>query len=204
MGRVNIHNLGAAEKALQNYNFKDLQRACLVRGLNFSDMPEMGFFELQSFFIKNFLVETDNTLLDKYDQWFESEMALEGKGVDNPEYSYMFHPSLRMGFYTGEDDEGNLVGSKKPRKFKKPKVEKKRERRKDLGGIFAGTKKAMTMELAKDILTKRYEQNPEEEPNHEKILARIIKKVAKEFPDANEKSIKIWYNKIKKTVKPRS
>lgn len=201
MARKSIHNLAAADKALQQYNFKDLQRACLVRGMEPQDMVEADYFKLQSFFANNFHVDPDNSLLDKFDEWFGSEMALIGKGSDNPDYAWMFHPDLRLGFHTGEDEKGNLTGSKKPRKFKKPVEKKKRTRRKDLGNIFAGTKKALTMELAKEILTKKYKKKPNKEPNHDVIISRITKQVTKKFPDANDKSIRIWYNKMKRQVK---
>tara|TARA_R110001606_G_scaffold397658_2_gene574839 strand:- start:884 stop:1489 length:606 start_codon:yes stop_codon:yes gene_type:complete len=200
MGRIRIHNLSAAEKDLSQYVFKDLQRACLVRGMEPQKMVESDYWKLQSFYIKNYSEVPNNSLLDEYDEWFDSEMALLGKGADNPDYKWMYHPDLRLGFTTGTDEKGNLVGSKKPRLFKKPKEVTKKERRKDLGGIFAGTKKAMTMELAKEIINKRQAKDLDKKLNHDAIIGRITKKVLRQFPDANEKSIRIWYNKIKKEL----
>jgi len=190
------NDIGNVHGELQNFTIKDLQRACIVRGMKFDEVTQADIWKLQSFYIRNAHVTTDNRLLDKYDEDFESEMALQGKGIDNPDYAWMYHPDLRMGFYEGTDDTGKPTGERRPRMFKKPEEPKpKRERLKSLGGIFSGTKKAMTTELTISLIRKRREQG--EEINQEALIRRITKKVLEAFPDANEKSIRIWYSKAK-------
>ena len=66
---------------------------------------------------------------------------------------------------------------------KKPKEKKKRQR--DERGLVAGTKKSYTFELT----SKGYD------------LERVTRRVLKKFPDANAKSISLWYRKAKRGVK---
>jgi ATP-dependent exoDNAse (exonuclease V) beta subunit len=67
--------------------------------------------------------------------------------------------------------------------FMKPKEKKKRQR--DERGLVAGTKKSYTFELT----AKGYD------------LERVTRRVLKKFPDANAKSISLWYRKAKRGVK---
>ena len=60
--------------------------------------------------------------------------------------------------------------------------EKKEPRKKDANGLFQGTKKSYTYELQKKG----------------KTLDQVITKVTRKFPDAQTKSIRIWFNKSKK------
>lgn len=177
--------LTPADKALRKLKYKDLQRECIVRGMSFEDLVEADIWRLQSYFKKHYYDAKDSDKLDEFDRWFEGEMTLEGKGTDNPEHAWMHHPSLRLGFTQGEDEQGNSIGHLKPRKFKKVKKKAKRVKLKELGGIIGGTKKAMTFALA-------IKGNS---------LSRVQKKVKKAFPEAQDKSIRIWYNKAIKLKK---
>lgn len=88
-------------------------------------------------------------------------------------------PFIPLGFRE-TDEEGNTVKVKKPRGIKKKK--KKRERNKQFG-IFSGTKKELTYRSQVEGLT----------------LEETINRVKEVFPDANDKSISIWYKKSKRT-----
>lgn len=81
-------------------------------------------------------------------------------------------PSLRLS-YIGEGEDGKP--KKKKIKEKKPKKEK---RERDENNLYKGTKKSYTFELAKRGFS----------------LERVARRVLKKFPDASEKSIKIWYS----------
>lgn len=74
------------------------------------------------------------------------------------------------------DEEGEPVHVFQP-KAKKPK--KHVEKDGDMGGLWKGTKKHLTMQCKKDGLN----------------LEKTLKKVMEEFPDAKESSIKIWYKR---------
>ena len=165
-------NLTPAQKELAMFNYQQLQRACIVRGMHFDALVKGNLYSLQAYFEKHFYDKVDNSLLDKFDEWREEVMRR--RGTDEP--------FVRLGFIGEKDPStGEVLSIKKPKKFKKPKNTKKREKDGDFG-IWLGTKKALTAECLK----KGYD------------LEKTIQKVKDAFPDAKEKSINIWYKRFKK------
>ena len=167
--------LVALHGSLDEMNFKDLQRRAIVLGMPFPEVPQSDYFRLRSF-IENSENKIDNSLIDKYDDWMDKQLEACGYGPNDPMRSYQF----RLGFVaedpeTGERKMKRVKGIKKP---KKPTV----HHEKDDNGFWKGTKKSYTFELA----AKGYE------------LERIIRRVQKKFPDANEKSIKQWCRAAKR------
>jgi hypothetical protein len=109
-------------------------------------------------------------LLRLYDDWLDNELIMGGNGD-------LVHSSLRLGYVGDREDDED-----KPKKIKpEPKAKVKKE--KTAEGIFSGTKKALTFKCEKDG----------------KTLEETISMVMENFPDAAEKSIKIWYKKSKRT-----
>jgi hypothetical protein len=82
--------------------------------------------------------------------------------------------------YVEEPESDEVLKLKKAEKTSKPKSAPKIGRIKDESGIVKGTKKALTIKLAKEGLE----------------ISKIIKRVKKEFPDANENSMKIWAKRL--------
>lgn len=162
-----------ADKELSLMRYADLQKACLVRGLDFKKMVDSDIGYLSWFFKENFYEKTDNTRLDAFDEWREEIMKKRGKD----------DPFIRLGFIGEKDEEtGEVISIKRQKKFKKPKKNKKREKNEEYG-IWKGTKKALTAEC--------YQEG--------KTLEKTLKIVMGKFPDAKEKSISIWFKRFKRS-----
>ena len=85
-----------------------------------------------------------------------------------------------MGFIGEKDEEGNIKSKKRIKGIEKPK---KPKRERDTNGLYKGTKKSYTYELAQKGFS----------------IERITRRVKKKFSDASDKSITIWYrNALKK------
>jgi len=155
---------------IKELRLPDLQRECIMRGMAFQVVCDSSIPKLNSFLVKNWDNSLDRNLITEFDVWMDNELKSIGR-------EDLIHPMLSLG-HTENKDTGQVV----KRKIKpiKPQKKKKRERTND--GIFKGTKKAYTYELAKQGIPK-----PE-----------AIKMVKEKFPEANEKSVSIWYNKAKK------
>jgi hypothetical protein len=165
----------AAERELQHLKHKDLQRACVGRGIPFEDAVNFDIPALQSWFCKNFYNGQNIMFLNDYDAWKDEQLRMNGHEKGDP----VFHPSLRLGFIGSRDDAGNVSSTKKPRL--KSLIGKEKPKRERLEGtkIFSGTKKAMTWELTKAKLD----------------LKTITKRVMEKFPEAKAKSISIWHKR---------
>lgn len=163
------------------HTFKDAQRQAVVLGMPFIDVVNSDWGQLQSYVYKTHN-KPDPTLLDKYDDWMDEHLASIGYAKDSP----MRSDKLRLG-YLGEDPETGEKRRKRVKGIPKPK-EKKAPRARDEYNLFKGTKKSYTFELTK----KGYD------------LERIKRRVLKRFPDANEKSIKLWHTAAKRRLKQQN
>lgn len=163
-----------------NKTYKDLKREAVIRGMPFPDVTGAGIPTLIHF-INNSENKPDISLIDKYDEWADAQLAQLGyeKGKE------CRHPNLRLGFIGEKDENGSVVKQKRIKGIPKPK---KPKRERDENNLYKGTKKSYTFELAKKGLT----------------LERVIRRVLKKFPDASEKSIKIWYRNAVPTEKVKS
>jgi len=170
-----IMNLGAlsfgknSTKESTGLDYKQMKIEAIIRGMPFFDVINSSFFSLSNWLVKNAMKPKNLELLDQFDDYIEKELKERGR------YE-LIHPSLRLG-YVKRDDEGEIQ-IKQP----KEKREKKPPREKEANGLFKGTKKAYTYKLQASG----------------KTLEQTIEKVTRKFPDAQEKSIRIWYNKSKK------
>lgn len=174
-------NIPDAYKWIENMKLKDLKRECVIRGIPFEDVINKSIPQLSTWLFGNFMLPVDHALLDKYDDWQEKQVveALVKKGEDP---SYIVHPSLRLGYISEKDDDGNIIKRKRVKTIV-PKKKKKRERTEQ--GVFSGTKKAYTYQLQSEGYDKK----------------DVISMVMDKFPEAKEKSIGIWFNKAKKLKK---
>lgn len=150
-----------------SFRFRDLQRACIIRGMPPQQLVEGDIYRLHKFIQDNKNKEVDIGLLEDFDNWREKLLEEKhGKG----------EPYVKLGYIGKTDDEGKplMVYQPKPKKAKKH-IEKDNE----MGGLWKGTKKHLTMQCKKDGLT----------------LDKTISKVMESFSDAKESSIKIWYKR---------
>lgn len=166
----------SALKYVESLNLPDLKRACIMRGLEFEKVGDLSTLGLQSWFLKNFDLPVDHKLLEEYDIWAED--LLRSRNVDEA----LLNPYFRLSAVAERNENGDIVKRKRVRSMV-PKVRKKKERTKE--GLFTGTKKAYTYELAKQGLSKK----------------EVLELVKKKYPEARDKSLGIWYNRAKKAMK---
>jgi len=175
--RVSYENISPAEKELQSMRRKDIQKACIMRGMPFEYVREYDNLQLESWFIKNYDRSQNNLLLFEFDDWDEARLIKAGKSKDNPEHSHLFHPTMKMSY--SEAVPGKNTPANIPSKITKPKKVRVKD---ETTGIFKGTKKELTFSLIKKGIR----------------IERVIEKVKEKFPDANEKSIRIWTRQCEK------
>jgi hypothetical protein len=171
-----------ADAKLIDFTNKDLKREVVIRGMPFMKVITTAWVGLAVYYRENFFKKTNPALLDEFDKWQEEEIlkSLNAKGKKIE--SWATDPRLRLGFIGETDGEGNTLTIKRIKGISSRVKKPKRER--TFNNIYAGTKKAMTYELQKNGVSKE----------------ETIKLVKEKFPEANDKSIGIWYNKSKKSI----
>lgn len=158
-------------------NYKDLKKECIVRGMEFDRVINSDFPSLTNWLVNHVQLDKNISLLDEFDDYIDEKLRASGNHD-------LIHPSLRLGYVSNgsEDREKPVIKDTKP----KEKTEvKKRSKKKDKNGIVKNTKKSLTGKLQ----GKGYP------------IEKVIKRVKRRFPDANEKSIKIWYRKFERSKK---
>lgn len=166
--------LGASGR---NMTYKDLKRKAIILGMPFPDACSAGVFDLLGY-INNSEEKPDKSLIDKYDDWMDKQLENIGYSKDNPLRS----SRLRLGFL-GEEGENGQRKIKRVPGIKKPR-EKKPPRERNEFNLIKGTKKSYVWELT----SKGYD------------IDRVIRRMKKKFPEANEKSINLWYRMAKRTI----
>ncbi len=164
---VKLHFDEYGQVVFGNFRYRDLQRACIIRGMPPEDLVKGDIYILHRFIQDHKDDEVDLNLLEDFDEWREKKLDEMGKKGE---------PFVRLGYIGKVDEEGNplMVFQPKP---KKPK--KHIEKDSAMGGLWKGTKKHLTVQCKKDGLS----------------LDKTISKVMEAFPDAKESSIKIWYKR---------
>lgn len=159
-----------------NLTYRDLKRKAIILGMPFPDALKAGVFDLIGY-IQKTNNKPDLELINKYDDWADKILSDSGIPQDDPIRS----SRLRLGFLGEMEDEEQ--GIRKSKRIPGIKKEKKPKREKDEQGHYKGTKKSYTWECA----LKGFD------------LERTKRRVLKKFPDANEKSIRLWYKAALKT-----
>lgn len=165
-----------AQAELQEMKHKDLKRACIVRGLEFEQVVNLSVPSLSNWFVLNYENSQNTILLDEYDAWLMGK--LKERGINDGDA--LFHPNLRLGYHGDFNPETGEPIIKRPRGIKK--LKKPKRERDEVTKLFTGTKKALTYQCQKEG----------------KTLEETYKIVKEQFPEAVEKSMKIWYNRSKK------
>lgn len=158
--------------------YKDLKRQAIVLGMPFPEASGAGVFDLIAYINKHSLdITPDTSLIDKYDEWISNHFD----EIGIPQDDAIRNSRLRLGFL-GEENED---GERKPKRVPGIKKQKRVPKEKDAHGHVKGTKKSYTWECAE----KGFD------------LERTKRRVLKKFPDANEKSIQLWYRAAKRKLK---
>jgi hypothetical protein len=177
--------LSPAEKQLTRMKLKDIRRACVARGMDFDYAIESTIPQISGWFIENYDRGQNLLLLNEFDAHVEAKL----KALKNPDGTNkykdgdaVFHSALKLGFIGSKDEDGNVTSTKKPRLKALNKQKKAQKERIEGTKVFKGTKKAMTYELTIGGTA----------------FPEIWEKVSKQFPEAQEKSVKIWYKRALK------
>ncbi len=165
-----------ALRELYSMKHRELQRACIVRGMPSEDVVKSDHHKLVSFFMANYERTQDESLLALHDDWVEDELQKRGykKG------DVLLSPALRFS-YVGDIETMEKPITPKPESHAAKPEKKEKSVIDEKTGVRQGTKKALTFELTLQQLE----------------IAEIIKRVKAKFPEAEDKSIKIWVKKCK-------
>lgn len=166
--------LGASGR---NMTYKDLKRKAIILGMPFPDACSAGVFDLLHY-IQSSEERPDKSLIDKYDDWMDKQLETIGYSKDDP----LRNSRLRLGFL-GEEGENGQRRTKRVPGIKKPR-EKKPPRERDEFNLIKGTKKSYVWSL----VAKGYD------------LERVTRRMKKKFPDANDKSITLWFRTARRTM----
>lgn len=166
--------LGSAGR---NMTYRDLKRKAIVLGMPFPDACAAGVFDLIGYTERS-TNKPDKSLIDQYDDWMDKQLENIGYSKDDP----LRNSKLRLGFL-GEEGEDGQRKSKRVPGIKKPR-EKKPPRERDEFNLIKGTKKSYVWSL----VTKGYD------------LERVTRRMKKKFPDANDKSITLWFRTARRTM----
>lgn len=159
--------------------WKDLKRQAITLGMPFPDACGCSIGALMNYINRSDNPEPNPELINEYDKWRIKRFDETGVPEDDP----VRNSRLRLGFISEENENGEVTKKKRVPGISKTKFKKPRER--DEFNLLKGTKKSYTFELTK----KGYD------------LERIIRRVQKKFPEANEKSIKLWSRAAQKDMK---
>jgi len=167
---------------LAGFRYSDLKKAVIQRGMNFDLVVSSSHGVLSEFFIHHYDEPIKIKRLDEFDDWMDKTLAAKGHKEDDPIRQFKQ--------FTLKPDSEEIP---KPIKVKEVKINKpKREKNREFG-VFGGTKKELTYNLSKDLLEKKGEYSNKELVK--KFGDQLFEKVQKKFPDANDKSIKIWFKR---------
>ena len=175
--KLNKEKLKVMGSGLENMTYKDMKRRAVSLGMPFPDACAAGVFDLIGY-IERSTNKPDKSLIDQYDDWMDKQLENIGYSKDDP----LRNSKLRLGFL-GEEGEDGQRKSKRVPGIKKPR-EKKPPRERDEFNLIKGTKKSYVWSL----VAKGYD------------LERVTRRMKKKFPDANDKSITLWFRTARRTM----
>lgn len=183
-----------ALKAMADFRYNDLKAACIMKGMDPTEVVEGDSSSLSIYFTENWLTKKDRTLLEDFDIWMRTKLIAEGKDPDDP--------LVQFSQFSNSDEDGENI-QVKTRKLSRANVPKKvREKKKrSKFGIFEGTKKEYTYTLADDLLKERGDKYTNKELMT-KYAKKMVSRVEKKYPDAKPKSVRIWMKRALEAVRP--
>jgi hypothetical protein len=173
-----------AMRAISNMKHRDLQYACIARGMESQQVVNSDHHVLVSWLVRNWELTEDPKKLTEHDAWVEGQLVPRGHIPGK----VILHPALKFGL-SGDIEKVDKVQDVKPKKAeaipdtKKPRTEVDKQT-----GVRKGTKKDMTYSMT-------YAGDSIED---------IISAVLEVFPEAQEKSIKIWHKRALKQMREES
>lgn len=171
-------------RVLAHMKHRDLQRACILKGLEFKLIVEYDHHKLANWYYKNFGEPEDLHHLEEYDIWVENVLQEQGykKGdaVLAPAFRFGFSPEVNG--MKGIQTPGAATPPMKSEVEDKPKTKRVVD---ESTGVYSGTKKNLTYTLTNEGLG----------------IEEILKRVLEKFPEAQDKSIKIWHKRRLKAIK---
>lgn len=177
------------DRELAHMKHSDLQRECVLRGLEPKFIVEWDHHKLSNWFYHNYEKGQDVTKLAEYDIWMEQQLSdkgyKKGDAVMAPCFRLGFSPDIKEikdintpGVIKQTATVLSMVAAQKDETKPKRSVD-------ESTGVVSGTKKNLTFQLSKKGLSQD----------------EIIRQVLEAFPDAQEKSIKIWIKREKNGTK---
>lgn len=184
--RINENHPNARPlKVMTKMDYRALQAACIMRGIDFDDLVNSDWGYLGSWFIKNFDNKVERQNLELFDDWMQEQLLQRGYKKNDPVYLY-------RKFSVSDDNE--VTSKVRTRSLRKADVPKKKHQKKERDktfNIFKGTKKEYTYKLAESLFNSKGSKY-EEKSLIKKFSAQLVTKVIDKYPEAKEKSIKIW------------
>jgi hypothetical protein len=172
-------------KMLSTMRHRDMQRACILRGMEFEKVIKFDHDQLIGWLYKNWDNSENPHLLIEYDIWLDNQLASRGHDAKSPLRNSAFNFSIKEPEFDLPKPKNNHIPKGLDFDMGTQNKKPKREKNPDWG-IQTGTKKFLTYELTiEDKLP----------------LEEVIPKVKEKFPAAEVKSIKIWYGRAKKLIK---
>lgn len=177
---------------LGNLKYKDLKAEVILRGMGFEEVVKGDHNTLASFFIKYHSEKKVPDRLNQFEAWVDSKLGELGHKPNDPIRKYKQFSS------TDEEEITPKLEKPKKEKIEKPKKEK---REKDAQfNIFRGTKKEYTYNLCHDLHGK-FSKKYDHKTIIKKFSNQLFNKVQAKFPEAQEKSIKIWMSRCLASLK---
>lgn len=186
----------AAHKALYDMKYIDLQAAVVSRGMDFSDVQEGDHGKLASWFIKNYHNKQDKGKLEDFDIWRDLQLKERGHKKNGDLRKFRkFSRILEDGSVqvtTGAMNKAKIRKGKKPKRTRDNKF-----------GIFTGTKKEYTYTLGRELFELKHKELSNKQIQS-KYGDKMVARVKKKFPEAKDKSIKIWMSRCLKALRDGS
>ena len=187
MKKATQKKIGEIFGAASNMKYPDIKGACIMLGMDFEDVANADFCSLNSFFAENrHRTNPVQDRLHQYEDWVAGQLLSRGYAADNPLVKYRQ--------FSNQPEEDEQDGKLKTALIKKVgvKPDKPPKKEKTEFGIYSGTKKDFVYKKAKLYRERGYD--------NERALKRTIRKTMEKFPEAKEKSIRIWFRKVSKEL----
>lgn len=179
MAKKNFIGRTRAERDLQDMTYKQLKLACIARGMN----PELVYSgdhsSLSTYFILHYDNPVDKTRIGIFEDSVDSILAEKYEATDPIRLFRISHQ---------QNAEGDIKVNKKALKAAGVKTKKPKREKDTQFKVYTGTKKHLTYSLADKGLA----------------LKEVLEQVLQAFPEANERSVTIWYKRAlaaKKIIK---
>src|SRR6478736_3017978 len=173
---------------LADLKYKDLKGECIMRGMSFDDIVKADHNKLGSYFIRAYDTRRNEELLKIHEEKMDAFLAEKGYSETDPLRAFRE--------FTGEEkpEVEEVIKIAKPKKEPKPpKVKDK------TFNIFSGTKKQLTYELAHSLFKAKGEKYKfDHKELCSKFSGQLFVKVQAKFPEAQDKSVKIWMSRCMK------